>query len=69
MRRRLTVLILSASLSTFGLVGFAAPAAHACAEPDPRIGCLGPCARPLQGSPTCPTPDGGGGNGNGKGKP
>jgi hypothetical protein len=51
--RRLAVLLVSAAVSTFGLVA-AAPSANACAEWDPAIGCIGPCARPLQGSPTCP---------------
>lgn len=68
MRKRITILLLSAAISTFGFIGISATPAHACAEPDPFIGCLGPCARPLQGSPTCPTPDDGGGNGNGNGK-
>ncbi|MFP5298829.1 MAG: hypothetical protein ACLGHL_07575 [Actinomycetota bacterium] len=65
MRRKLAVLVLSTALGSFGLLGFSAPA-QACAEIDPAIGCIGPCARPLQGSPTCPTSDDGGkGNGNG----
>ena len=71
MRRRIIVLALSAAISSFGMVGFAAPA-QACAEPDPAIGCIGPCARPLQGGPTCQSTGGtGGGNGggNGGGKP
>jgi hypothetical protein len=58
-KKRMVVLVLSLATSSFGLVGFAAPAAHACAEIDPAIGCIGPCARPLQGSPTCPTEDDG----------
>ena len=67
MRRRIIVLALSAAISSFGMVGFATPA-HSCAEPDPTIGCVGPCARPLQGGPTCPNDGGtGGGNGGGKG--
>lgn len=62
--RRAAVLAVSFAISTFGLIGSGAPAAHACAELDPAIGCIGRCARPLQGSPTCPTDDGGG-----KGRP
>ena len=66
MRRRIAVLLLSSALATFGLVGVPATPAQSCAEIDPAIGCIGPCARPLQGSPTCPAEDGGGkGNGNG----
>ena len=70
MRRKAAILIASLVISSANLVVFAPPA-HSCAEPDPTIGCIGPCARPLQGGPTCPTPDGGGGggNGNGNGKP
>ena len=67
MRRRVLTLCLAAALSTFGLLGFQAAPAAACAEIDPAIGCIGPCARPLQGSPTCPadTEPGKGGNGGG----
>jgi hypothetical protein len=65
LRRRMAVLALSAAVSSFGFVAVPAGPAQACAEIDPAIGCIGPCARPLQGSPTCPTPTG---DGNGKGE-
>jgi hypothetical protein len=65
LRKKIAVLALSAAVSSFGFIG-AAPPAQACAEFDPTIGCIGACARPLQGSPTCPTPtDDGNGKGNG----
>jgi hypothetical protein len=70
LRRKAAILIASLVISTANLVVFAPPS-YACAEPDPAIGCIGPCARPLQGSATCPNDGGeqGGGNGGGKDKP
>jgi hypothetical protein len=69
LRRKAAILVASLVISTANLVVFVPPS-YACAEPDPTIGCIGPCARPLQGSATCPTPEGGGnGNGGGKDKP
>ena len=67
MRRKIAVVIGALVLSTINAAAFAPPT-YACAEPDPRIGCIGPCARPLQGSPTCPNEDndGKGGKGNGQ---
>ena len=65
MRKKLAIMFLTTALSSFGLIGVPVTPAAACAEPDPTIGCIGPCARPLQGSPTCPQTGGGGG----KGKP
>jgi hypothetical protein len=68
MRKRMAAILVATAISSFGLVGVSTPA-HACAEPDPTIGCIGLCARPLQGSPTCPPADEDPGNGNGHGKP
>jgi hypothetical protein len=73
LRRKAALLITSLVISTANLVVFVPPT-YACAEPDPTIGCIGPCARPLQGSPTCPTSGGdeggnGGGQGGGKDRP
>ncbi|MGH2806584.1 MAG: hypothetical protein ACRDKT_04840 [Actinomycetota bacterium] len=67
MRRKAALLVTSLLISTANLVVFAPPS-YACAEPDPTIGCIGLCARPLQGSVTCPNDEGGNGNGNGGGK-
>ena len=63
MRKKVIVVLFSAALSSFGVVAMPT-SAQACAEIDPAIGCIGPCARPLQGSPTCPNDAG-----DGKGKP
>ena len=63
MRKKLAIVILTTALSSFGLIGLPVTPAGACAEIDPTVGCIGPCARPLQGSSTCPQDVGG------KGKP
>jgi len=47
MRKKIVMLVVSSVAASVWLVG-GAPAAHACAEPDPMIGCIGPCPRFLR---------------------